>query len=283
MNIKLNVIYDNMIVSIPFKSILNIDEFTKRFAHPLEICTCINRLYDLGIDKKYFVDTNISYDHRKRDGSIASRELPVVFYSDNYDFDSVKDMYVQFFKDDRTRLREWKYGVRNVKKHRLLDDYVFGRSDRISDSEIESVIDAYFSGSSYLKYRDAYFSLIENGYDVIINENNLDEIKPLLRTDLSYYDSEDTYFQSLINMSKLGEDEADKVIEILSLHDLEEIKKGIDGSRGTLFDGNMRDISNKQDIDLIYENDRMALECFTGMRIDELKELSLYKKIGRRR
>lgn len=278
-NIKLNVIYDNMIVSIPFKNIKMLDCFTMRFLNPLEICACINRLYDLEIDKTQFMGVTISYD-KDKNGNIAYVELPVKLYSDNYDLESVRTMYTQFFKDDRKRIKEWKYGIRNVKKHKALDDYVFGRNDKISDTEIENAVYAYFEGSSYLKYRNAYFNLIENGYNVLINEDDFLDIKPIRKTDLGLYNIEDTYFQSLINMSKLGEEEADKVIELLSLHDLDEIKRNIVSSEHSLFDGNLSQFDRDKYVDSIYKDDLLALEYFSGRKIDELIEMTLYIKNG---
>ena len=279
-NVRLKVIYDKMSIEIPFKDILNLDEFTRRFNSPLEICGCINRIYELGYDKEEFQDSVVLYDKKNKNSKLKDLKLPVRLERDNYLEDSVRSEYKRFFKDDRTRLREWKYGVRSVKGNKALDDYVFGRSDMISDSNIERVVELYLN--SYSKYRQAYFTLLEHGYNVEFEKED-DKKKIVNRTDLSLYDTGNTYYDSLKRYGLLDEEKADKVIEELSLEDLEVLRREFTNSRYSLFDGNIKKISNEDRISEIQSEDLMVLEYMTGYGIDILKDKTIYNIKGRNR
>lgn len=253
----LNIVYKNGVISIPFKGIKNIDMFTIGFNSYKELYERLSKLLNINIDFSNIMDIYINYEYKERNkrGHTVIKKLPIRLSMDDYDIQDVKRVYAQYYKDNHNRINTTDDGIKNV-NHEAIKRFCYNSMD-ISDNDIDLAVNSYFKGDSYKKYRDAYFLLIQTGYD--IKQNVYDREN---RTDLSKYSTSDEYFNYLRKYSFEGSLEHDKAIELLSLYDMEELRdmKG-------LFDGNTP-LEKEDDWNLYI----MALEELTGMDLDDLRE-----------
>lgn len=238
--------FKGRIIAIPFKKIENLDAFTINYDNKKELAEAIKRI--LGINIKgiiYEIYIQKVVDDKKL------RILPVKYSSDDFDIDDLVNVYKQYYKDDHTRIKTTEGGIKFV-KHDTITNFLHNVRD-VTNMDIDKAVDSFFKGS-YSKYRDAYFIVKRYGYKV-----KLDSQK---NAKLSDYYSEDEYFQFLQRLASLDNDKRDKVIEELSLYDLEDLEKVIPG----YFDGTKR----KKTINIGLE--RQDLSLLTGISIDELEE-----------
>ena len=244
--------FKGRVIAIPFKKIENLDAFTVTYDSKKELAEAIKRI--LGINIKgmiYEIYIQKVVDDKKL------RILPVKYSSDDFDIDDLVNVYKQYYKDDHTRIKTTEGGIKFV-KHETIADFMHNVRD-VTNMDIDKAVNSFFKGS-YRKYRDAYFTVKRCGYKVKLNAQN--------NAKLSDYHSEDEYFQFLQRLSSLSNDKRDKVIEELSLYDLEDLEKVVPG----FFDG-----TEKQKT-INIDEERQDLSLLTGISIDELE-----KQFGNRR
>lgn len=256
--VSLNIIYENRVLSIPFKDLKSLDMFTINYNSYIELFNVLNKILDLKLDVNKFKDVYISYSYKRRNGKMATCELPIRLSMDDYDIDDLKKVYADYYKDNHMRILATRDGIRHV-KHDAIRTFN-ARSRDVTDSDIDSAVNSYFDGS-YKKYRDAYFTVVKSGYTVKNNEY-FDKDN---RTDLSKYQTDNEYFNYLRRYANTSDEGHDKAIEILSGYDVDELKRN--GMNG-LFDN--EEISKKED-DL--EIDTLSIEALSGKSLEELRDL----------
>lgn len=252
--VSLNIVYDNGVIEIPFKSIKSIDMFTIMFNNNKDLYEKLKEILNLNIEWDKIREIYISYEYDSRYNSdyIVVEELPLRFSQDDYDIEDLKKVYSQYYKDNYMRILATKNGIRHV-NHDKIRKFT-AKSDNVSDNDIDMAVNAYFKGDSYKKYRDAYYLLIKHGYSV---KKNIDKQH---RTNLGEFMTDNEYFEYLRSYATKGDNEYDRVIEKLSYED-------IDSTKG-LFDGNSR-FRNDLDTELTIQ----ALEALTGKNLDDLRNL----------
>jgi len=257
---KFNLIveFSNRVISIPFKSISSLDNFTVNYDSYKELGDTLSKLLNFSKNINDIYIQNIVSDRK-------IIRLPIKYSMDDFDVDDVKTVYKQYYKDNHQRIKTTKDGIKNV-KHDTILDFIYNVCD-ITDMDIDKAVDSYFKGS-YKKYRDAYFTVKRYGYKVK-NRVYSDQEK----IDLSKYSSEDEYFQSLMRAASLGKE--DEATEELSLQDMNDIKKDFKD----LFDGVK---SEDKKINESYE--WLSLQALSGMSAKELEDLiNSYRDNGRGR
>ena len=207
--------FNNRVMTIPFKDISLLDEFTVSCSDKDELTNKLKDVYDITITGNiYKADIQYIVNNRK------VFYLPIKYSEDDFEIEDLISVYKKYYEDDHTRIKTTEGGIKYV-KHDTINAYLHGKE--ITNTEIDHVVNSFFKGS-YKKYRDAYFTLKRYGYKVKCKSH-------LEKIDLSKYDTEDTYFQSLLRAAEMGME--DKAIEELSLQDIEDIINNFPG----LFDG----------------------------------------------
>ena len=277
-NVKLIIKSEGRVISIPIKSLMDIDSFTVWYDNPQELARMLNSILDLKIKNINKVDISIAY----RFSDVSDfRYLPVKYKSDNYNCDDVKKQYARYFKDDHRRIKTTINGIRNV-GHTAILDYIRGFKE-ISNDAIDMAINSYFNGAGFKKYRDSYFTLKQANYPVKIDK--LEETKASSdRTNLSDYEMSSAYLEGLQEYSLQGSEEHAKAMDILAGYNLEELRSMAKNTDKALFDG--EGVKTKPNEKELEHEEAMHLESITGKRLQELKELlnEYYKsKKGHRR
>ena len=248
------VINDNgRIISIPFKDINSLDEFTVYYDNYLELVASLNELLDLGIEDIINTNVRCSYRYKTRsykylqDNLYAYVDLPIKYRIDNFNFNSVRDMYAKFYKDDHERIMMVKDGIRNVSTN-AIKSYLAGND--ISDRDIDIVVKAYFNGS-YKKYRNAYYLLTRMGYKVKIDNLSKGSKQELI------YNKDQEIINELLLRVKNGNMSNEEMLDYLANnYDIEELSK--------MFKKEKRE----------EKEEMLALEALTGQKYNELYSIS---------
>ena len=145
----------------------------------------------------------------------------------------------------------------------------------IDGYEIDNAVRIFFApGTGYKRKRDIYF-LIKDEVSIDIDEVALKYLDKVDRKDLSMYSKgEDGYFSYLVEYSKKGREEYEKVMDEIGQSDLEDISRFLNRSRIGIVDG-VSNESKTMDIEI------MLLEENTGLSIDSLRANNT--SFGRRR
>ena len=254
----LNIKTKNGDYVIPFLDISKLDDFTVGFENESEMIEGLNRALDLSIDNKDVKKVYLSSD---KDNVIKKRYCTCIKYnSDNWDFESLKNLFTWFLKQDHRRIRAT--GVRFVNTRDMVG---FQAGEHINDRAIETAVKIFLM-SDYKCQRDAYF-MIKNFGNVKVN-GRIPYLKFENNCALDYDVNNNEFIQSLIRVANANENQLDMILESLSAFDL----KTIGGS-----------LENRE-TDLI-----RALVENTGMNIKELKDIQPgngyddVRKLGRNR
>ena len=245
-DISLVIEYNSGPIIIPFREILGLDNFTVNYDNKEELADALKQILGLKINET----VNGAYIQYIVKGKVSI--LPIKYSSDDFDLNDLVEVYKNYYKDDHMRIRTTEDGIKFV-KHDTISDFMHNVRD-VNNIDIDKAVTSFFSGS-YKKYRDAYFTVKKYGYKVKLREFSKD-------TNLSKYDVEDEYFQSLKREASLGRKSHDRVLEELSLRDIEDLKKEFPG----LFDGTQK----KEKVNI--NNERLVLQALTGINIDELEQ-----------
>lgn len=257
--VNLVIKYNKGIISIPFKDIISLDEFTVGYDNPLELLNALNRLLNLDIKNGQLIEIYVDYLYNNK-----RKRLPVKYSVDNYDIEDLKIMYAKYYKDNHVRILAYNEGIRYVKHDKIINYNL--RCDDITDRDIDLAVIAYFEKAGYKKYRDAYFRLKEAGYKVRINKL----VSEVDRTNLAKYQTDDEYLSYLMRYASIGDREHDKVIEELSYYDSDDIRMDMNNGEYGLFDGINH--STKED-DTSELDELITLEAMAGKSVEELIEI----------
>ena len=265
----LNVAYRNGIkINIPFKKMILLDEFTELFDNTIELGNKLIRILGLDILENSVLGGCVIYYKEDRENEEKIEIVkPIKYSSDEYKLDDVKDAYCKFFMDDRNRIKRKEYGLCYV-GHNAINNFVNGVSNSITDFDIRRAVDSYFE-NSYLKHRDAYFTLKKEDY---ITSKNVKETKSFERKDLNSFDVSFEYFKYLKDYANLGEEEYAKAMDILSGYDMDEISRNMFNGKYGIFDGIGQNTTSTD-----YEDCRylaIALEKLSGYRLQQIIDMN---------
>ena len=256
------------IITIPFLGIEEVDNFTIMYSNIRELGNRIIKLLRLSIDFNDIVDIYLSYD--KYNMGRDNKCFNIKYRCDNFNIESLKEAFAKYLKDDLRRI--FMTDIRYVKTAGILRYFDSGIIDGY---EIDNAVRIFFApGTGYKRKRDIYF-LIKDEVSIDIDEVALKYLDKVDRKDLSMYSKgEDGYFSYLVEYSKKGREEYEKVMDEIGQSDLEDISRFLNRSRIGIVDG-VSNESKTMDIEI------MLLEENTGLSIDSLRANNI--SFGRRR
>lgn len=250
----LNIETKNGLIMIPFLGLKELDCFTVGFDNLEDLITSLSKILDLSLDVLDVLNIYITGSRYKK---TRNSSLFYVKYScDNYNYESLRDMFSLYLKQDHRRIR--KCDIRFVTTGGI-DRFLDG--GEITDQEIDLAVNAFLK-KDYKKMRDVYF-MIKDDVSIRTLKNDSTNIE---RSNISSLEAvEDSFVQNLIERASRGED-LDAIMEELSLVDLEDISSALSGSRRDIFDG-LTD-EETRDLENIY-----SLEMLTNMSIEDIKSI----------
>lgn len=265
-NIKLVVTYGERVITIPFKNIALIDEFTTFYDNNQDIGIALNEILNLQLKNTEVKKIYISKTKEKDESSPEYTEyLPVKYSFDNYDVKSVVGHYIDYIIKHQSLLY-----IKDSNLNRVVINYMRKYNKiNLTDYDIERITLLYLSNGNgnynYERIRAAYFTLIKNGYQIKKETNKEKSI--INRTDLTKYNSEDDFFEYLIYYSTISEEAKAKAIDQMASESIEDIDKKMHNANYGLFD--TKEIKTKRN----YYDDALLLQALTNMTIQELVNL----------
>ena len=265
-SIKLVVAYNNRVISIPFKNVALIDEFTTYYDNNTDIGIALNEILDLKLKDTTVKSIYICKTKEKKVGDKEYNEyLPIKYSTDNFEYDSVLNNYIDYLKKNTQILQQ-----KNTPLNIIMNNYMKKYSKiYLTETDIERIAILYLKNSStsysYERCRSAYFTLLKANYKIKTKKET--KYNPLNRTDLTKYNSEDEFFEYLIHYSTINEETKAHAMDLLASVPLEEIEKNIHNHDYGLFDN--RHINHKRN----FYDDAMLLQALTNMTIQELVDL----------
>ena len=261
--VKLVVAYKNRTISIPFKNIALIDDFTTFYDNADDIGTALNEILSLNLNDTRISRIYICRTTKKEGSNYEYNEiLPVRYSFDKYIQGSVEENYIDYILKHQELLFE-SHTPLNI----IMNNYT-KKYDKVylNEFDITRIATLYLKSDkgtyNYERMRAAYFTLLKNGYKIKIQKNTSNN--PYNRTDLTKYNSRDEFFEYLAYYSTLGEEEKAKTIEFLSGESLENIDRNMSNPNYGLFD--TKDIKYRED----YHDDALLLQALTNMPTEDL-------------
>lgn len=256
------------IITIPFLGIEEVDNFTIIYNNINELGNRLIKLLKLPIKIEDIVDIYLSYD--KYNMGRDNKCFNIKYRYDNFNIESLKVAFANYLKDDPKRI--FMTDIRYVKTAGILRYFDSGIIDGY---EIDNAVRVFFApGTGYKRKRDIYF-LIKDEVFVDVDEVTLKYLDKVDRSNLSSYSKgEDDYLSYLVEYSKKGELEYEKVMDEIGQSDLEDISRFLHRSRMGIVDGASNE-PRTMDMEI------MVLEENTGLSIENLRTNNT--SFGRRR
>ncbi len=261
------------ILAIPCVSLVKLDQFTVKFDNIHEMVNYLINVLDLKITIDDVSDAYIYYEYRVYDDNKTLTdkggrgEYPIKYREDNYNVGDLREKFTKFLCDNKDRIKE--FDIRHMEGSTVTDYF---RGDReITDEEIKNAVWSYFK-EGYINKRRIYFKLKYAGVKVLadkvvlFNGNNRNNVS------LTGTSVDDEYFTWLTNFASLGDEEYDKVMDIVSSYGLDELNRIFEGQ-------NIVDGMGYRNSD--YLENIMELERLSGLNIDDLnKVVAKFSKKG---
>ena len=253
-------------IEIPFLGLQELDLFTVRYENKEELVRALSSMLELSISLQSVKNIYVSYEYQddrvkgKNNGYFKQAIVPIKYRSDNFDIGDIENAFSTYLKQDIDRVN--RTGVRKVRTKAMLD--FVGGEGTLSNFDIDTAVKMYFDGAPYRIFRKIYF-MIKGQVYVKKNGVVFEERKNIDRS-LSKFSSDDDYIDSLLQYALKGEEETDRVMEELSLMDLEELSSRIKNPHYGVFDG--VDVDNYVDL-----QDLKDLEKYSGYTIPRLVEM----------
>lgn len=261
--ILLFIITDRGNIAIPFRNLLEVDNYMVRFENVSELLQKIGKIVKKDLSSLRVIDSYIeyNYDYRTTGGNVdLNGKLPIKYKGDNYDDDSLIKGFVEYLKGDYQRIKQF-----NIKfiKVPAIESYIRGNGT-LTDEDIDMAVNAYFKDGNYKKRREVYFKLKRFGKKVKINKYHENKVSG--NGDLSKFEINDEYLSSLADYARKGEEEYQNVMEIISLYDIDDLNKKMKNPYYGVVDG-------MADYDQAFSSDILALESATGISIQQLEKI----------
>ena len=248
-NIILEIRFDGIDKSIPFKSFEALDDFTSYFENKKEL---IKALFPNASKKPEVF--RIRYKYKQRNEDKTKIYYPNIKYkNDNFDEEDLKKQFLNFIKMHPDIALDKYWGLFYIIDNRRIKNRIDGY---LSVNEIEYAVE-YLFNKGYKSKRDIYFKLKELGIDIKTKEKETEykQNKYKYSNRIQEFEMRDEYQEYLQSLSLKGETEEDYATEELSLYDLDKMpRKNINGNNLPLFDGTE------------------VVDIFPGDNIEEIKE-----------
>ena len=265
--IYLKIDTDKGVVTIPFKSLEEVDRFTVIFSNKGELVNSFIEMLQLEIDLYDVTDVYLTDDKYKI--QLDNGCLPIKYSKDNFNYKSLEEAFVIYIKNDQKRILTT--DMRYLKTREILKFFDAGFIDTY---EIERAVRAFFDGTGYKRKRNTYF-MIKDEDGIVIKCDKVDEVHDLERGDLSkYYSGEEDYLSHLIELSQRNPEMIDRVMDEIAQSDMEELASLLKIDGHGIVDG-------ASDSKILMNSQIRLLEETTGISIDELREH--HTKFGRKR
>lgn len=258
------------IVTIPFKSMQDVDLFTVMYLDSNSLFNGLIEILGLKLDNVTLFNTYLTDDKYKR--SIDEKCYSVKYRGDNFNVESLKNAFVTYLYNDFNRILST--DIRYVKIEPIVNYFGTGMIRR---HELEMAVNRFFApGTGYKRKRDTYFLLkqvIENidqndkgnpdaNIRIIIDKVDLGVSDKASEMDLTKYSmGEDDHLNNLIELSIRNPELCDRIMDEIAQSDLEDIKRYL---KSGIVDGS-------SDLVQLMEREIMLLEQATGLSIDELR------------
>ena len=253
-------------LTIPFRDLKSLDGFTTGYINDNDLLRELERMFNVDLAHFEFERMYITYHYKSIYNKKMMDYLPVMYMEDKFDFEDLKRVYGNYYKEDKSRIKKTYNGIKHVKSNAILA-FLYDNAD-ISDRDIELAVLSFLDGS-YKKSRDAYFLVKGKGYRVKRVKDFKEET--LDRTDFRKYDVQDEYMASLASYGMQGYEEHARAMDELAGYDMDEVRHGmVNGSYG-LFDG--EGVADKKATLRKLKDDLLSLEALSGMSMDELMKL----------
>ena len=259
--ILLFIITDKGNMAIPFRSLLEVDNYMIRFEDINEFIQKISKIINRNLSSLRVVDSYLEYNYKTSNGGKNLKgRLPIKYNDDNYDDDNLITVFAEYLKGDYQRIKQF-----NIKFVRVpaIENYIRGNGI-LTDEDIDMAVNAYFKDGNYKKRREVYFKLKRFGKKIRINKYREDKVSG--NGDLSKFEINDEYLSSLADYARKGEEEYQNVMEIISLYDIDDISKKMKNPHYGVIDG-------MTDYDQVFSSDIVALEMATGISIQDLEKI----------
>ena len=259
--ILLFIITDKGNMAIPFRSLLEVDNYMIRFEDINEFIQKISKIINRNLSSLRVVDSYLEYNYKTSNGGKNLKgRLPIKYNDDNYDDDNLITGFAEYLKGDYQRIKQF-----NIKFVRVpaIENYIRGNGI-LTDEDIDMAVNAYFKDGNYKKRREVYFKLKNFGKKIRINKYREDKVSG--NGDLSKFEINDEYLSSLADYARKGEEEYQNVMEIISLYDIDDISKKMKNPHYGVIDG-------MTDYDQVFSSDIVALEMATGISIQDLENI----------
>lgn len=262
--LKINT-YDG-VITIPFKSLEDVDFFTVMYDNMGSLVTSLIKLLKLPID--LYDVRSVYLTSYKYNMGFDEKCMPIKYSYNNFDFVSLKEAFLNYLKNDPKRIRLSSLRYDNIDS--ILRSLEIGKMDYCA---LEAAVRKYFEqGTGYKRRRDTYF-LIINTYDakeeknvkIVINPVEYKNSTNVDKNNLSIYSTgEDNHLNNLIELYRRNPELRDKIMDEIAQSGSEEIIKYLHNDEYGIIDG----VSRKTDLMKVK---RAALEETTGMSIDDLR------------
>jgi len=219
---KLVIIYQNRTITIPFKDIKSIDDFTFKYQNKQELGNAIKKIFKLNVKDNSVKNAYVLYSYHKgnkKNGEIISLDLEVKYHDDDFDKSEIKEKCIDYYARNINRLNtgDIKYVKKNYEKSRNID--ITMQNEHDIAYHVKNIVNTYLD-NNYRRYRDMYFFLQEKGY-------KFKNIKLNIQEDMTFnYDENDEFLSYLETNSSKGSEEYDEFMRYLDYpNDLKKVNK----------------------------------------------------------
>lgn len=270
------------IVTIPFNGLEEVDYFTVMYDNMGMLVTSLIKLLKLPLDLYDVNEVYLSYDKYNR--GYDNKSLPIKYSVNNFNFESLKEAFVNYLKNDPKRIFDTDMRYMNI-------DIVLRYFDTgILDSyALEEAVRRFFAdGNGYKRRRDVYFLILDTinsdkkddenkdkNINIVIDTVKFKSSLQIDRGNLSVHGTgEDDDLNNLVELSRRYPELHDKVMDEIGQTDIEDIKRHLNNDDYGIVDGAIRVTSSMK-------MERAVLEETTGLSIENLR--TNHVSFGRKR
>ena len=247
------------LISIPFKNLEQIDNFTAHFENSKTIAITLIDVFNLNIKKENVRHISVNKNFQIK-GKEINKNLPIILSNDIYDEEKIKKVIVDFIIKEEAR--ECLEMIETI-------HYSIVGLNTLSGESFKNNILYHLDKITYEELRKAYFILKTHGYYVP------KEIPNTFKTiDIQDLNIVDNYLSHLItSLNQADEETASKIIEELASYDLEYLKETLPHNQKPVIDG-LIETENTPNIKEIIR----YLEMVNNLSIEEQAKLIEYIK-----
>ena len=164
--------FDNNRIYLPFKSLIDLDNYTVGFDNMLELVATTKDILGLSIPNEEILDAYISTDIDNIEDDMQEfndRYLSIKYMRDNYDKKDLEKKFIKYVKSNLNRSFSEFAGLKNIYDNYVIK-YLANRT--ITDTDI-SKISLLYLGDNYKRYKDVFYKLKDKKVNVKILEKEI--------------------------------------------------------------------------------------------------------------